>query len=185
MLLLLAGPLMMILQADQRLFYLINHLPHNQVLDSLAVALYYLTLWGLIFLVLFLADLFSLNKERKLLAKIGFIAMLVTVVVEGLIIKNIVRRARPFEVLIQVIKIGPDPFGYSFPSGHTAMAFAAATVYLLTLPRKIEGYFVLLLAVLTGFDRIYMGHHFPLDVLFGAFVGVFCSWIVFKYYQKF
>lgn len=173
------------MEIDKRLFYLVNHLPHNQLWNSLAVALHYLTSYGSIFVAIFIVNIFSANKDRKLLGKVGLVSIIVTGIFERLIIKNIVHRGRPFQVLADVITIGPDPSGYSFPSGQTAAAFAAATVYWLMFPKTSETYFLLLLALLTGLDRIYMGHHFPLDVLFGALMGAFCSSVIFSYRKKF
>jgi undecaprenyl-diphosphatase len=62
------------------------------------------------------------------------------------------------------------PHSHSFPSGHTATAFAAATVLSALLPRGAAGFFVLAAAI--GYSRIYVGVHWPLDVVGGAVVGV-------------
>ena len=63
----------------------------------------------------------------------------------------------------------------SFPSGHTATAFAMATVLVLMLADKKWQLPVLLAATLVGFSRIYLGQHFLLDVLVGAPIGVICG----------
>ena len=62
------------------------------------------------------------------------------------------------------------PHSRSFPSGHTATSFACATVLSSLVPRAAPGFYVLALAI--GFSRIYVGVHWPLDVLGGAAVGV-------------
>ena len=63
----------------------------------------------------------------------------------------------------------------SFPSGHTATAFAMATVCVLMMKNKKGQLLFLLLAALVGFSRIYLGQHFLLDVLVGALIGVICG----------
>lgn len=62
----------------------------------------------------------------------------------------------------------------SFPSGHTSAALAAATACWGTLPSKWRG-IILALAVLMGLSRLYVGVHYPSDVLAGALVGMFCG----------
>jgi undecaprenyl-diphosphatase len=62
------------------------------------------------------------------------------------------------------------PGSHSFPSGHTTTSFACATVIALAAPRLAVPAFLLALAI--GFSRIYVGVHYPLDVLGGAVLGV-------------
>jgi len=62
----------------------------------------------------------------------------------------------------------------SFPSGHTATAFAMATVCILMMKKKWQLH-ALLAAMLVGFSRIYLGQHFLLDVIVGAFIGIVCG----------
>jgi membrane-associated phospholipid phosphatase len=62
------------------------------------------------------------------------------------------------------------PHSHSFPSGHTATAFAAATVLSALAPRAAPAFYVLAAAI--GYSRVYVGVHWPLDVLGGAVLGV-------------
>jgi membrane-associated phospholipid phosphatase len=62
------------------------------------------------------------------------------------------------------------PHSSSFPSGHTATSFACATVLALLVPRAAPFAYVLALAI--GYSRLYVGVHWPTDVLGGAAVGV-------------
>jgi undecaprenyl-diphosphatase len=69
----------------------------------------------------------------------------------------------------------PDPLvrvptDHSFPSGHAATSFAAALVLARAVPRRAWLFYVLAAAI--GFSRIYVGVHYPIDVLGGALVGL-------------
>jgi undecaprenyl-diphosphatase len=87
--------------------------------------------------------------------------------------KGVVQRHRPFET-----QIGPKSSAHSFPSGHTATAFASATVLSAYAPRWRVPFFVL--AVLIAFSRIYDGMHYPTDVLAGAVLGVLVGLLVLR-----
>jgi membrane-associated phospholipid phosphatase len=62
------------------------------------------------------------------------------------------------------------PSGSSFPSGHTSTSFACATVLSFFVPRAAPAFYLLALAI--GFSRIYVGVHWPLDVVGGIVLGV-------------
>jgi undecaprenyl-diphosphatase len=79
--------------------------------------------------------------------------------------KTIVNRHRPFET-----QLGPPSSTHSFPSGHSATAFACATVLASLAPRWRVPFFVL--AALIAISRVYNGLHYPTDVLAGSALGV-------------
>ena len=84
------------------------------------------------------------------------------------LLKPLFDRTRPYYVLDYEPLI-PPVGDASFPSGHTAVSFAAATaIYAINKKWGIAAY---AFAVLMGFSRLYLGVHFPLDVLGGALVG--------------
>jgi undecaprenyl-diphosphatase len=62
------------------------------------------------------------------------------------------------------------PHSDSFPSGHAATSFACATVLTALLPRAAPAFYVLALAI--GYSRVYVGVHWPLDIVGGAVLGV-------------
>ena len=60
---------------------------------------------------------------------------------------------------------------HAMPSGHTGTAFTAATIVALLSRRRGEGILSYLLAAGVGYSRVYLGQHFPADVVVGAFIG--------------
>jgi len=81
------------------------------------------------------------------------------------ILKAAVHERRP-----SVHALVPVPHTGSFPSGHTTTSFACATVLSAFVPRAAPGLYALALAI--GFSRIYVGVHWPFDVLGGIVLGV-------------
>ena len=102
-------------------------------------------------------------------------------IVTNLLLKNIVARPRPFAEIAALIPMITKPKDFSFPSGHTTASFAVALVMLRMLPKKF-GIPAVVLAALVAFSRLYLGVHYPTDVLAGfviALVGSTLSvWIV-------
>lgn len=94
--------------------------------------------------------------------------------ITNLLLKNIVARPRPFDSYAQILPLITKPTDYSFPSGHTCASFACALVYLRMLPKK-SGVPAVILAGMIAFSRLYLGVHYPGDVLTGFLVAVFTS----------
>lgn len=89
-------------------------------------------------------------------------------------------RPRPCDVNTAITILVKRPHGHSFPSGHTASAFAAA--FALWLQNRKLGVPALVLAAFIAFTRLYLYVHFPTDVLGGLVLGIalgfFASWLV-------
>ena len=109
------------------------------------------------------------------------LSLILGAIVTNLLLKNIVARPRPFAELEALIPLITKPKDFSFPSGHTTASFAVALVMLRMLPKKF-GIPAVVLAALVAFSRLYLGVHYPTDVLTGfvvALVGSTLSvWIV-------
>jgi undecaprenyl-diphosphatase len=97
------------------------------------------------------------------------------------ILKRTLGRQRPYKVLNDLNTFGIEMKDYSFPSGHTTASFCVAVVISINYPQMLP--FTFLFAVLIGISRIYLGVHFPSDVLAGAVLGIASAFIVHYYFQ--
>lgn len=131
--------------------------------------------------------LICFKKTRKTGLTAG-LALALGAVICNLILKNAVARIRPYDLneLIRPELLVPALSDYSFPSGHTAASFEAATAMLLNERRL--GIPALVLAVLIALSRLYLYVHYPTDVLIGAVLGIlaalFSQYIVNKLYGR-
>ena len=85
--------------------------------------------------------------------------------------KALADRSRPYEVMASAVLRQHPAHGTSFPSAHTAVTMAVVIALMPFLPRALAAVAVVY-AVLVGWSRVYLGVHYPLDVLAGAGVGV-------------
>ncbi len=160
---------------NYNLFKSINQLAgHHPLLDGLMVVV---TNNALIIyaIVLLLIWLFGKNyyKQTVVYATItGALGLFI-----NFVIGHIYFESRPF-VAHKVNLLLTHTADASFPSDHTTGAFALALAVLF-VHRKI-GLGMLLFAFLTGFSRIYVGHHYPLDILGSIVISFFISIIVYK-----
>ena len=94
------------------------------------------------------------------------------------VIKRITNRPRPYITLKNITEASIPFEPYSFPSGHTTAAFSlAVTLTLYTPIWELECLF-LALASLIGLSRVYLGVHYPSDVLIGGLIGAVCAYVI-------
>lgn len=110
------------------------------------------------------------------------LALLAGFIICNLFLKPLIARPRPCWIRPEVPLLIPVPYDFSFPSGHTVSAFAAAEA--LRQANRKFGYVAYPLAFLIAFSRLYLYVHFPSDVLAGALIGFICGFFVPKILSK-
>jgi undecaprenyl-diphosphatase len=131
--------------------------------------------------VLFIILSWILTKQRRVLGRLALLYGIQSGILYGL--KFLIQRQRPFCFLEMASKLSKGPgeiLDPSFPSGHAIYAFMMATLLAHWFPRY--QIIFLLLAGFIGWTRIYLGVHYPTDVIVGGLLGygitrLFLHWI--------
>ena len=137
---------------------------------------------GLLWIVLSLVML-CFPKTRRA-GFVSLVAMLLGLLCTNVVLKHLVGRTRPWLVVEGLVPLVAEPDPNSFPSGHTCAAFAAASAWWRTLPRRWMRVTGVVLAALMAFSRLYVGVHFPSDVLAGLAVGLLCGWLAWLIWKQ-
>ena len=135
-----------------------------------AVMLFFTRLGNAGFVWIALAAILLLFRRTRRAGCILALALVCDLVLCNFILKPLVHRVRPCDLLPEVTLLIPHPSDYSFPSGHTASGFAAA--FALWFQNRKLGTPALLLAAFIGFTRLYLYVHFPTDILGGIALGL-------------
>lgn len=163
-----------LLNLDGGFLLLLQESVRNPMLDSLMKFITALGNGGMIWIGATI--LLLIPKKTRSIGMMSAVALLGSLIINNNIIKNIVQRPRPFVTFTDLQIIIPTPSEYSFPSGHTSSSFAAAAVFYRHLPKKL-GLPSVILAGLIGFSRLYVGVHYPTDVIAGVIMGILLSYL--------
>jgi len=172
-----------LLSIDTKLFLFLNQF-HNNFFDIVMKQISSKTIWLPLYatVLFFLYKKFKLKKTIILLLSFGVLIAFSDQISVHLF-KNVFQRLRPcynneIQHLTHFLSL---PGGhYGFVSSHAANSFAFAFLSLLVFRNKNYTIFILFWAFLVSYSRIYLGVHYPLDILGGAVLGGFISILVFR-----
>ena len=128
---------------------------------------------GLLFIIVSLA-LLCWKPTRKVGLTAG-LALLLGFLCTNVTLKHLVGRPRPWLDVVGLIPLVNEPDPNSFPSGHSCAAFAAGISWMLGMKPDGKRLIPFLVALLMALSRLYVGVHYPSDVICGSLVGVGCA----------
>ena len=156
---------------------------------------------GILLIFLILALLFI--PRTRAIGIMSTISIVIEALLNNVLLKNLIARTRPYDEIEGLINLVGRQSDYSFPSGHTGAAFAVAgamlVVALFGLPMiektgefkredpsltfKLISVILIMYATLLAFSRMYVGVHYPTDVLCGLLLGLGTSAVAYLIYQ--
>lgn len=175
-----------ILEWDKNAFLYLNNLGIEKY-DLFWSTVTDITTWIPLFLLFFILLVKKYPKKEALFATLTTLGLIFFIVVATDLTKEFVARLRPnndkeINALIRILK---SPTGYSFFSGHASSSFSITTLMVLFLRKKIKWVWLFYLwPFLFAFSRIYVGVHFPIDIIVGALVGVLSSFLFYGLHKK-
>ncbi len=170
-----------LLQLDGNILLWIQEYLRNDVFTVFWKAMTFLGDEGWFWLASSILMLFF-KKTRKI-GIVSLFSIALCFLVTNQCLKNMIARPRPFNMIPELTILIDAPSSYSFPSGHTANSFAMAFIYYKMMPKK-WGVAAIVIASLIAFSRLYLGVHYPSDVLGGVLVAWVCSMIVYQIYLR-
>lgn len=160
---------------DVNLFRILNEVPASAA--SVLTSLSHLFLPAGIIIVVVLTVVYVLVRNRSILPVAAGAAAGGTALLLAHAAKAMVDRPRPYQVMANAVLRQQPAHGTSFPSSHTAVTLAVAIALVPFLARPLAatgiGY-----AVLVGWSRVYLGVHYPLDILGGASIGMAAGGVI-------
>ncbi|MCM4164176.1 MULTISPECIES: phosphatase PAP2 family protein [unclassified Arenibacter] len=138
--------------------------------------------------ILFIVLIFKAYPKKEAFWVLG--TVLITLIVVGMttyLVKEWVARLRPnnTEEINTLIRILKSPDGYSFFSGHSSSSFSITTSVFLFLKNKWKwSWLFYIWPLLFALSRIYVGVHYPLDLIVGALAGIFFAIFFHRLYHK-
>jgi undecaprenyl-diphosphatase len=176
----------MLQHLDQQLFLFLNS--HNSPFwDTVMYTISGRVIWAPLYLAILLY--LGFKYKRKFLIIIPFIIIAVTLAdqVSVQLFKNIFMRLRPCHEpslagMVHLVK-GECGGLYGFVSSHASNSFNVALLSLMFIKKRWYTISIIIWASVIGYSRIYLGVHYPGDVVCGSMVGAFIGWGVYKLYE--
>ncbi|MDO5707952.1 MAG: phosphatase PAP2 family protein [Andreesenia angusta] len=163
---------------DSKVLFFLQENLRNDILTKILLFFTRLGDYGILW---FIVIAILLLKNRREIAIKSLSSLAISFLLGGIIMKPSIERLRPFQTLGDLnALIQPD--GFSFPSGHTSTSFAMAFILYKNLPKKY-GILFLIIAFIIAFSRIYLGAHFPTDIMGGIVLGAISAILTEKIYK--
>ena len=152
------------------------------VQDDLVMSFTALGNSGILFIVIGLALL--LFKKTRRVGMAVLVGLLIGFLITNLTLKPMISRPRPWLDVEGLVNLVGESAYRSFPSGHSTSAFAFAFAVWYGTKKKWFKWLAMIVAILMGLSRLYVGVHYPTDIVGGILVGWFSGWLAWQICRK-
>lgn len=174
------------------LFYFFNHNFQNAIFDNIMPIVTHFGGFKVLVVVLIVIILYAHLKGKRTLRRLTILALIAFLCsdIVTAILKHVIREPRPFVSLDNVRLLISENDPLSFPSGHTTSTLSVVTFYVLNMKELVKKHYMLIdaaliiFAIVIPFSRMYVGVHYPGDVLAGAVIGIIGALIINKYKNR-
>lgn len=176
-----------LLQWDRTILIYLNNLG-SYSFDGFWSAITDFRNWIILFFFLIFLIFRKNPKKEAFFQLLAFCIMLALLTLTIFLVKEGVGRLRPcndpeINTLIRVVRVSKD---YSFFSGHASTSFSVATLSVLFLRKRFKWvYIIYIWPLLFSYSRIYLGVHYPIDIMVGVLIGVSFGLLSYKMFCKF
>lgn len=167
---------------DITLFYFFNGTLSNSFFDKLMPFITNHNHWILLYTFVVVSLLWKGGKKGRICVLLLFITIALSDQISSSLIKEAVGRIRPCHFLDDVNLLVPCGGGKSFPSSHAVNNFSAALV--LSFFYREYKWIFFSIAALMAFSRVYVGVHYPFDVIVGAIIGLLIAFSIILIYKS-
>ena len=175
-----------LLEWDRQTLIYLNNLGIEQY-DGFWSVVTNITTWIPLYIIFFVLLYLKHSKKEAFIKGLMTLFALGLILVTMQITKESVARLRPnndveINTMIRILK---HPASYSFFSGHASTSFGLTAIIVLFLRKRIKWVWIFFIwPVLFAFSRIYVGVHYPVDIIVGAFVGLLYAFIFYRLYSQ-
>ncbi|CAM4351168.1 phosphatase PAP2 family protein [Zobellia nedashkovskayae] len=175
-----------ILEWDRETFIYLNNLGIEDY-DQFWVIVTHFSTWIPLFILFLVLIFLKYPKKEAVFVVITILLMLFFVSTITDLTKEVVARTRPnnnenINTLIRILKPSST---FSFFSGHSSSSFSVTTIVVLFLRRRFKWCWLFYIwPILFVSSRIFVGVHFPIDIIVGSSVGVFSAWLFYMLYVR-
>lgn len=174
------------------LFYFFNHNFQNPFFDAVMPVVTHFGGFKVLAVVLVAVILYAHFKNKKTLKRITILALIAFLCSDifTAILKHLVHEPRPFVSLDNVHLLITENDPLSFPSGHATSTFSVVIFFVLNMKQLVKKHYklinliLIIFAVTIPFSRMYVGVHYPGDVLAGAVIGICGALIVNRFSDR-
>lgn len=160
---------------DVWLLFFINKNLSNPVFDKFFVIITEVKNWFIAYFILWLIMFFKGDKKTKIVASLLILLIIISDQISSHILKHLFERIRPCNVFTDLNLLIGAKKSLSFPSSHAVNNFSVA--FFLSRYFKDYSKYFFSVASLVAFSRIYVGVHYPSDVIGGALIGLLIGWV--------